>query len=284
MALSFLSAKALKIEVTEGVDLESSVFLTGDRVTVGTGPQDTLRLGSSSVVAEHVTFVRQPGAKNWEYFTTDRGQTTIDKGNPRTGTVRPGMWFRIGADTRIDILTAPAPDLPDQEDAKQEKKEVPLAVALPIMALMVVAFGLIVSMMTSEREVSGSSLRTAAWFVGDAALEPSLDVCLATGYEQSKSQLPVRVARTAPDALFQQYIITRDDDPLTAAEVIDQLTEKVRKIIAEAHLLAHEGAYLDASQQLRRLENVLPVGTGNCPILSAARSDLATLEIQAERR
>lgn len=284
MAFSFLTAQGLKIEVTEGVDLESSTFLTGERVTVGSGAGDNLQLGSSSVVSEHLTFIRQPGAKTWEYFTSDRGRTAVDRGNPRTGTVRAGMWFRLGADTRIDVLRAPAPQTEDAGTDPAEKKEIPMAIALPIMGLMMLAFGMILFALNSDSKRSGASLKTAGWFVGRQAIEPSLDVCLNTGIEQSKSLLPVRVSKTAPDALFQEYIIVQDSDPARAGEVYEELTLSIKKDIAKAHFLANEKDYLQAADTLRRLENVLPVGTGKCPILSATRSDLATLEIADRRR
>lgn len=284
MALSFLSAKALRVEVTQGVDLESGVFLTGDRITVGTAPADDLRLGSGDVVGEHLTFIRQPGAKGWEYFTSDRGRTTVDRGNPRTGTLRPGMWFRLGNDTRVDILRVAAPENLDASEAAEDKKEIPLAIALPIMGAMLVGVVLFMSSLGTDKNSGGAALRTAGWFVGSTPMEPALETCLATGVEQSLTTGKTLVARDAPDALFRDYVLSEPIDAARAGEIRDQLAIQIKKTIAEAHLLAHENRYLDASETLRRLENVLPVGTGNCPILSAARVDLATLELRGTRR
>lgn len=284
MALSFLSAKALRVEVTEGVDLESGVFLTGEQITVGTAPGDDLRLGAGDVVGEHLTFIRQPGGKGWEYFTSDRGRTTVDRGNPRTGKLRPGMWFSLGNDTRVDILRVPAPENLEESGDAEDKKEIPLAIALPIMGAMLVGVVLFMSSLGSDKGSSGASLRTAGWFVGAVPMKPALDACLTTGVEQSHAIGAVRVALTAPDANFRDYVLTEPDDPTRAAEVSAKLEIQIKKIIAEAHLLAHENRYSDASDTLRRLENVLPVGTGKCPILSAARTDLATLELRGKRR
>lgn len=283
MALSFLTAKVLRAEVTEGIDLESGAFLTGDRITIGTGPGDTLVLGSADIVAEHLTFVRAVGAKTWDYFSSDRGATAVDKGNPRTGTVRPGMWFRLGNDTKLEILSVAAlEDLASSKDDAQ-KSEIPLAVALPIMGLMLIGFMLyILSIGNSVPTTEG--LRTTPWFNGQAAIEPALDECLATGVSQTTENGVVMVERTAPDALFRAFIEAQAISPDAAPAIRDQLAASIRKSIARAHLLAQEGQYLEASQTLRRLENVLPVGLGKCSILSAARSDLAILELRSGRR
>lgn len=282
--MSFLSPKALRAEVTEGIDLESEVFLTGDRITIGASPNDTLTLGAGQVVPEHLTLIRQPGAKQWEYFTSDRGQTQVDRGNPRTGTVRPGMWFRLGPETRIDISRAPLPaDLLTDADGKEAKKEVPLPVALGIMAVLLVAFGAYVSSMGSSSD-TGASLNTAAWFAGAAPLAPSLDTCLATGAQQAAANGGIRVPPSAPDALFRAHVALNGSDPDRAATLKADLARDIQATFAQAHLLVRESRFFDAADTLRRLENVLPVGTGNCPILSAVRGDLAVLEMQGARR
>jgi len=284
MALSFLAPKVLRVEVTEGVDLESGVILRGDRITVGSGPTDTLRLGAGNVVSEHLTLIRPAGSKNWEYFTSDRGQTAVDKGNSRTGTVRPGMWFRLGNETRVDILRVPAPADMGEEDKTEGKKEVPLTVALPVMAAMLVAFALYLSSFGSTNESSGASLRTAGWFVGATPLEPALDTCLEAGLSPEAASISARVETSAPDALFRAYAGSKGTDPDRAGVIRDELITQVRKLIAETHFLANENRFTEASDILRRLENVLPVGNGNCPILSAARYDLAVLELRGERQ
>lgn len=284
MALSFLSPKVLRIEVTEGIDLESGAILTGDRITVGSGPNDTLKLGAANVVAEHLTLIRQPGSKSWEYFTSDRGQSAVDKGNARTGTVRPGMWFRLGTETRLDILRVPAPADLDNSAKTEGKKEIPLTVALPVMAAMMVAFALYIASMGSGSDNNGASLRTAGWFIGATPLDPALDECLETGLQKSLTEAAQRVEQSAPDALFRAYVALQPTDPERALAVRDELAIQLHKMIAQAHFLAHENRHAEASQTLRRMENVLPIGIGNCPILSAARYDLAVLEMQAERR
>ncbi|CAN0606640.1 unnamed protein product, partial [Ectocarpus sp. 12 AP-2014] len=52
--MSFLAPKGLRAEVTEGIDLENAVMLIGQRVTVGSGPGDTLRLGAADIVPGHL--------------------------------------------------------------------------------------------------------------------------------------------------------------------------------------------------------------------------------------
>ena len=69
--MRFLAPKGFRAEVTEGIDLEHGIMLTGQRVTVGSGPGDTLRLGASDVVPGHLTFEKRADGKGWEYFTSD---------------------------------------------------------------------------------------------------------------------------------------------------------------------------------------------------------------------
>lgn len=284
MALSFLTQKVLRAEVTEGIDLESGTYLTGDRITIGTGPADTLRLGTADIAAEQLTLMRDASGKGWEYFASDRGVTAVDRGNQRTGKVRPGMWFRLGADTRIDILSVPRPaEMAAAPDAGG-KQEVPLAVALPVMGVMLIGFLAFMVSLGGDGGSTGGDLRTAAWYSGAAPLEPSLDACLATGLEQAAQSGPVRVAPTEPDALFRAQVAAAATGAANASQLRDELAANVRGIIAKAHLLAREGRNTEASDTLRRLENVLPVDLGECPILSAARFDLAVLDMRGDRQ
>ncbi len=278
MALSLFTPKVLCAEVTGGIDLESRVLLTGDRVTVGSAPGDGLRLGARNIVGAHLTFQRQKGSDAWEYFSSDRGHTAVDKGNPRTGPVRPGMFFVLGGETRIDIVKTDAPaDLATR--AKGEKgKTVPLGVALPMMGLMVVGFALYMGSLAgggSDR----STLRTTPWFDGSAALEPAIETCLASGLSPEARALTPGTNATEPDALFRAALASDGGEKARA-----NLAAKVRGLIADSHLLAHENRLLEASRTLRRLEYVLPVGNGDCPILSAARLDLAILELRDGQR
>ena len=123
----------------------------------------------------------------------------------------------------------------------------------------------------SEPETSG--LRTTVWFIGSADLRPAIETCLATGLSP-EARLSDTDAQST-DALFRAA--------LTDPEAIDPLQQKVRAVIAETHLLAGENRAEDAARAIRRMENVLPVGNGDCPILRAARTDLAVLTLMAER-
>ncbi|MEL6519188.1 MAG: hypothetical protein AAFQ39_15840 [Pseudomonadota bacterium] len=277
MASSMFAPKILRVEVTEGIDLESGVYVTGDRITVGTGVGDTLRLGAGDITTEHLTLIRREDGKGWEYFTSDRGVTQIDKGNPRTGAVRAGMWFRLGNETRVDIKRVPMPpELAESAPGDEGKQEVPLAVALPIMALMLAAFGWYFMSLQSGG-TSAATLRTQGWYLGTVDIEPSIDACLASGLDLSDPNNARAVPSNAPSADFRRYLATQD------AETKADLIATVRRTIVDSHLLANEGRYGDAARGLRSLERVLPVGDGACPVLEAARTDFAIYELRAER-
>lgn len=270
--MSLFARKVLEVEVTRGVDLESKTLLIGDRITIGSGETDTLRLEAPGIYAAHLTFQRAEDGKNWEYFTTDRGITAVDKGNPRTGRARAGMWFDLGYETRLSLSKVPAPaDLAEKTETG-EKKEIPLAVALPVLGLMAVGAMAIINMANGS-EPDATGLRTTPWFLGSADLGPAIETCLTTGL--SPEARNSGADGLAPDALFRAA--------LTNPEAIDPLQQKVRAVIAETHLLAGENRAEDAARAIRRMENVLPVGNGDCPILSAARTDLAVLTLMAER-
>lgn len=276
MASSLFAPKILRVEVTEGIDLESGVYVTGDRITVGTGPADTLRLGAGDIAAEHLTLIRREDGKGWEYFTSDRGVTQIDKGNPRTGAVRAGMWFRLGNETRVDIKRVPMPpELAEAAPGDEGKQEVPLALALPIMALMLAAFGWYFMSLQGGGS-SAATLRTQGWYLG-ADIEPAIDACLAAGLDPADPHTARAVPTNSPSANFRRYLATQD------AETKGDLITTVRRTIVDSHLLANEGRYDDAAQSLRSLERVLPVGDGDCPVLDAARTDLAIYELRAQR-
>lgn len=278
--MNFLSPRGFRAEVTEGIDLEHGITLSGERVSIGTGPGDDLRLGARDVVAGQLTFERRPDG-GWDYFTSDRGATEIDRGNPRTGKVRAGMWFRLGVETRIDLLRAAAAPVPRAEAGQGAKageapKTVPLAVALPVMAAM--AGAAVFFMVASGGGTAPTGLRTSAWVTGAADLAPALDACLDAPLTPARAVTPAD-----PAGPFWRVMAYRGSDLARASVARAELDRAVRDILADAFLLARENRLLDASRTLRRMEYVLPVGTGRCPILTATRFDLALLELSAAR-
>lgn len=283
MALSFLAPKVLKAEVTEGVDLESSVILTGERITIGSGSGDDLRLGARNAAPAHLTFQRQKGSQTWEYFSSDRGHTVVSTGNPRAGPVKPGMSFVLGSETRIDISRTAAPVNLAGQDNAEAGNTVPLYIALPMMAVMLAAFALYIGAL-SGGENDGNGLQTTPWFEGRADIGEALETCLASGLSPEARGLASRTTMSEPDALFRAYLASAGNASDEADRAKSELAATVRGLIAESHLLFHENKMLKASEALRRLEYVLPVGNGDCPILSAARLDLAILELRGGQR
>ena len=272
--MSLFGPKGLRAEVTEGIDLEQGITLTGDRITIGTGPADDLRLGARDIVPAHLTLQKRLDGKGWEYFTSDRGATLLDKGNPRTGPVRPGMWFRLGAETRIDLQRVPA--AVEEASESGEKTTVPMPIAIGIMGVICLVALAGVAGFGSSKQSGG--LRTAGWYAGTMEMEPALAVCLA-----QEIPVPITLAATDPDAAFWTAKLATDPAGDTATETHRQLTRAIRDNLAEAHLLFQEDKYLEASRALRRLEYVLPLGRAECPILEASRVDVALLELLANQ-
>jgi hypothetical protein len=267
--MALFGPKGFAAEVTEGIDLESRVTLTGERITVGTGMNDDLCLGAGDIVGAHLSFQRREDGK-WEYFTSDRGQTEIDKGNPRTGLLRAGMWFRIGHETKITIKRAALP-----EEAKSEGSAmVPLSIAIPAMVAVVV-FVLAVVLMRGGSDTGENGLRTAAWYSGAADMTPALETCLSHDLAP-----PASATVSAADGAFWTIMALPDKSSSDAREAKSHLHSILQGILSETHLLSHENRNLEASHALRRIEYVLPLGRLSCPILSAARVDLALLELR----
>ena len=270
--LDFLSAKGLRAEVTEGIDLEQSVPLTGARVTIGTGPRDTLRLGAADVVPGHLTFERRADGKGWDYFTTDQGFTEIDHGNPRTGKVRAGMWFRLGQETRIDLARAEVP-ASSATGSDQTGNTVPMPVALGILgALAATAIFVTVGFGGTS---SGPSMRTTGYVTGADDLTTALESCLTETVRAQRA-----VASSDPASPFFRVMEYRGSEPAHAISAQAELTASVRGLLADAHFLVRENRLLEASGTLRRLEYVLPVSVTNCPILAASNFDAALLEVR----
>lgn len=276
--LDFLSPKGLRAEVTEGIDLENALMLSGQRVTVGSGPNDTLRLGAADIVPGHLTFERRADGKGWNYFTSDRGVTLVDKGNPRTGQVRAGMWIRLGCETRLDLTRALLPRAPKGENPTDAE---PTAVPMPVAIGMLGAIVLVMLFATGSLSGNGSTsttLRTVSWVTGESDLSEALERCL------SRTVRPERaISKTDPASPFWRVMSFRSTNPVEAKAAQSELDDRVREILTNAHLLRGENRSLEASQALRRLEYVLPVGTADCPILSASRFDLALLEVLGSR-
>lgn len=275
--LSFLAPKGLRAEVTEGIDLEQGVMLSGQRITIGSGPHDTLRLGAADVVPAHLTFERRADGKGWDYFTSDRGVTQVDRGNPRTGTARAGMWLRLGRETRIDLARAALPaGASGEASGDATPATVPVPVALGVLGAMAAVGALLV--MGFGESPGGTGLKTTRWVTGAEDLAPALEGCL------EETVMPQRaVASNDPASPFFRVMEYRQTDPARATLAEAELTEKIREILASAHFLSRENKPLEASGTLRRLEYVLPVGVANCPILTASRFDLALLEVRGSR-
>jgi hypothetical protein len=271
--------KVFQVEVIDGVDLEEKTYLTGDRVSVGSGGDDDLRLGGGRIVPGHVVFARSENGKGWEYFTSGAGEIEISKGNPRTGPVRAGLTMRLGPDTRIKITREPLPpELADE--GGDEPKEIPLAVALPVMAVFAVGFAFYVQMLTSDGPQDTSGLQTAAWLTDMQGFGRNLDVCLAAAGPETNVLVPA----DAPDANFRAYsLATVEGTEEEVGALRLTLGRAVRRQIVDAHLLVDQNRFGDAADELRDVLAMLPTGNAACPINSAVRSDFSVLQRRADR-
>lgn len=276
--LSFLGPKGFRAEVTEGIDLETSVMLTGTRVTIGSGPGDTLQLGAADIVPGHVTFEKRSDGRGWDYFTSDRGFSQIDKGNPRTGPVRAGMWLRLGQETRLDISAAAAPAEASTETGKEAE---PTTVPMPVAVGLLGAIGVVALMVTGALgggEGPRYALQTTPWVTGGADLNAALSTCL-----EQTVPLDRAVSTRDPAHAFWRVMALRSSDISQVSEAEGALAAEIREILTSAHLLSRENNDLGASEILRRIQYVLPVPPKNCPILSATEYDLALLEVRGNR-
>ncbi len=271
--MALFGGKGFKIEVVDGIDIESAITLNGEKMTVGTGAGDTLRLGEADVVPAQLTFQMRGGA--WEYFVADRGRTVVKGGHPRAGKVAVGQEYALGGSARLKVIRTEAPEPitppnPDGTPAAPVKKTIPLAVALPVLGLFVLGALAVAQLVQPAREVQ--QLATTRWFVQAEPLADALASCLA-----GAADLPDQaVARSAPDWAFRAAL--RGDPAADGA-----LQATVTEMIAEAHFL-HDGGDSGAAADLyRRMENVIPVGNRECPILAATRRDLAVMEMAARR-
>lgn len=275
--MNFLAPKGLRAEVTEGIDLEHGVMLTGDRVTVGSGPGDDLKLGAADIVHGHLTFERRADGSGWDYFSSDRGVTVVDRGNPRTGQVRPGMSIRLGRETQIELIRAPLPATPAGAKDDQVPTTVPMPVALGLLGG-IAALAVFVMVGLGGGDTQSLSLRTTPYLSGSDAITSALETCLATPRTPNRT-----VDAEDPASPYWQVMAFRGTDPARATAAQANLVEAIREILTSTHLLSRENRALEASGNLRRLEYVLPVGTADCPILAASRFDLALLELRGSR-
>ena len=272
-------AKAFRVEVIDGVDLEEAIFLTGERVTIGSGQDDNLRLGGARIVPGHVVFAKSEAGKGWEYFTSGAGEVEISSGNPRTGPVKAGVTMTLGPDTVIKITREALPE-ELQEAAEDEKKEIPLSIALPVMAVFVVAFVIYIQILTGGGGNSGPGLRTQTWLTNLPNYGQALDVCL----EAAGPETVERVPAGAPDAAFRAYsaaVVQGREADLPDLRLA--LGRQVRAMIVDAHLLLRENRFAEAADTLSAVPAMLPTGHAACPINSAARADFSVLERRASR-
>lgn len=277
--LDFFAAKGLRAEVTAGIDLEQGVTLTGPRVTIGSGPSDDLRLGAADVVPGHLTLERSADGTGWEYFASDLGLTRVEGGNPRTGPVRAGLVLHLGHETQIELIRVPLPKEAAGETAPSEAaaKTVPLPMALALLGgIAGLAFVVVAGL--GQGGSDGPSLRTTSLITQTRAIEGALETCLA---EPRSPDRPVTASD--PAHAFWQVMTRRSSDPALAEAAYAELSDAIRALITRAHLLAREGRADEASDTLRRLEYVLPLGAADCPILAASRFDLALLELRGSR-
>lgn len=275
--LSFLAPKGLRAEVTGGIDLEQGIVLTGNRITIGSGPDDDLRLGAADVVHGHLTLERRADGSGWEYFASDRGITAVEGGNPRTGLLRAGLTIQLGRETQIEMVRAALPVTEYGAD-DSVPTTVPLPIALGILGgLAVVAF-VAMTILGGGGGTSELSMQTTRLLTAPRAVEQALETCMSQTRQPS-----VWIAADDPGHRFWQVMALRDSDPTNANLALGELAADIRSILTDAHLLARAGRQLEASTTLHRLEYVLPLGDASCPILDASRFDFALLELRGNR-
>lgn len=272
MLKNLLTPKVLCVEVIRGLDIEQIIPLVGDRVTIGTAASDTLRLTDDTVEDCHIVFQKAEGKSGWEYYSGDHARTAVDRGNPRVGRVRAGMEFSIGEFTGLRVVKTIAKGREFTCDDAASPKEVPLAVAVPLMALFGAAAVFAMAFASGPSGGGSPSLYSSYWYHAPDEFKPFMDACLADADPAQHARI---VPANAPSASFQRWI---SSDESAASTYRDRLADELRNHTVAAHLLWREDAHDAAKESLTRLLRAMPLDPEICPLVEAVLEDIATIE------
>lgn len=108
--------KHLRLEVTEGLDRDNHLWLTGDRLVVGTAENAHLRLSASGISANHVVLMPDKDAggskffsseERWRYKLEGDSFDSLDGAKaPRSGQIAIGQVLRVAGSTDLRIVNA----------------------------------------------------------------------------------------------------------------------------------------------------------------------------------
>lgn len=281
MLSKLFEPKVFCLEVTQGIDIEKKTYLNGTRVTIGSGDSDTLHIGASDVCQGHLVFQRPNSRSDWEYQSSDAGLTQVRRGNPRSGKLRAGQSFQIGATTRISVRRIATPaDLKEQAGG-DGKTELPLYAALAAIALISFAGVFAANAMTGgDRSALSEASETHRWFEAPTTFTPELKECLASAEASWRVE---RIPMSEPDALFHSWLESRLIADGRETMFFEKLRKELGQAVVKAQILIQGGDRRGGAEALREIENRLPISAQDCPITRAARADIAALELTLSR-
>ena len=272
MLKSLFTPKVMVVEVTRGLDLEHRVYLTDNRVTVGSATTDSLQISDQQTVSEQLVFEKGDGEKKWSFYTNDSADALNSLGNTRAGTVKNGLVFSLSPYTQVTVRNIP---MPDELKAAQAatKKEVPLSVALPGLTAIGFVFLFVSGSIGAVPTDTAPNLRTEGWYNAPALFSRALEPCLETARNMSTARL---VPKASDEAPFQIWLAAARQGSSEKA-ALAPLRQQIGRVIVDAQLSIQQGAYSDAIARLQDIERHLPVSAKGCPVNAAIQSDISKL-------
>jgi hypothetical protein len=270
----------LRIDVIEGIDVGLRHWMSGDSFTVGSGPQDALRLSEPGIIQSHVTCHRD--RKGWRLDVNPSAELQKN-GKPLTsGRLRKGDILRLGASTVLSVSRVAVP-----EDMKEALADVPEEVDVP----MPVVLALCVFMLAGFVVFNWYNNPPKQPVAPPADLDHRLSVLAS---EFANCVHGMKAAGTGAtsrgpepvDLYWRIGALAQQGETDAAQNLAEVLFFELDQAIRRGSLLEEAGQSTAASQAYRHIEKLLPnlSQTGSCGIVDMARKDIARLNTKQEDR
>lgn len=268
---NLLQPKFPALKVIDGpVDMGRMVWLTGDRVVIGSDRSADLRLEGPGILPRHLILTRQVREKGafdwirdaqesaWVFSLEGDAQNTLNGATaPRSGEMTDKTVIGLGGYTRLALASEPvgASAPPEVQDAVR-RLPVPmddywayLALLVAVTLIAIVGGVFVVRDTLSAEEAP----RPRSLFIDRMFSE--------SGGQTMQARLDAEIARCS----------------LGSARV----TEEARGSLLHAKLLRDQGDRAGAANEMRRLDGILT--RAGCPMLAAVRCDTVQLTYPGNR-